>query len=186
MAEKCKHGLDARFCGDCRRAKESEPLDMAAVQFTKAGAPAIVLRQPDAGTAVALVLEGTSGCILTIDRNDLQHMVRAEEPTSLLERFHDVALVLGHLMHPQRALTVRELSEEGPSRCYACKTEISLSKGSLGCTQCESYVCRCGRCLCGYTGRNYRGEVFTQPPLPIPREERLEFVRVVRLCERGA
>ena len=32
------------------------------------------------------------------------------------------------------------------------------------------YVCKCGRCLCGYTGRNWKGELFSQfPPLPITR-----------------
>jgi hypothetical protein len=70
-------------------------------------------------------------------------------------------LEMGYLFHPERALTIREQTEEGPTHCYQCKTELSLEKGSLGCTQCQYYVCRCGRCLCGFTGWNYRGELFS-------------------------
>jgi hypothetical protein len=90
------------------------------------------------------------------------------------------------LFRPEFPLTSRERTSEGPPHCYECKVHLSFKKGSLGCTECRYYVCRCGRCLCGYEGWNYLGTPFEQrPPLPIPREQRLEYVRVVTLCQKG-
>ena len=122
MAEKCKHGLGSRSCGHCRREKETEPLTMAAMRITKAGAPVIVLRDPDAHGALVLVLDGESARMETIDQAELQPPDAPDGlvPKPLWERFHSAALALGHLTHPSGPLTVREQGEEGPSHCYKC------------------------------------------------------------------
>ena len=97
------------------------------------------------------------------DNTDNHDGVRPTELDSrrvLLSQFHAVALQQGYLFHPERVLTARERTAEGPSRCYHCHIELSLEKQSLGCTRCRYYVCRCVRRLCGYTGKNYLGQLF--------------------------
>ncbi|MBI5711614.1 MAG: hypothetical protein HZC42_15115 [Candidatus Eisenbacteria bacterium] len=164
------------------------PLD--ALKLAPDNRPALVLRREHGSEeATALLLEGTAGHIETVDCGALRPPDAAPDfnRDEILERFHAFALEAGFLFHPGQALTWRELGSEGPPHCHECKTQLSLNAGSLGCTQCRYYVCRCGRCLCGYTGKNYLGQFFQQfPALPIPREQRLEFVRVVRFCVRPA
>lgn len=189
MSAKCKHGLEPRFCALCRQADETAPLRSDAIWLTSDGRPALVVRvEVDSERAMALLLDGRSARIEVLSLSDLRAIGEGahSESHEWRDRFHAAALEMGYLFHPNRPLTVREQGEEGPTHCYQCKTEVSWEKGSLGCTKCRYYVCRCGRCLCGYTGRNYRGELFSQyPPLPIPREQRLEFVRVVGFCSGG-
>lgn len=185
MATKCKHGVDESFCATCREAAETRPLGPESLVITSDGNPAILLRtNSNKGNASALVLEAGMGRLTTVGLGGLQPVDSSAglitEPR-LLARFHEVALKMGFLFHPERELTAREQSDEGPSHCYHCRTILSLKGRSLGCTQCQYYVCLCGRCLCGYTGKNYLGQVFSQyPELPIPRSQRLEFVRIVR------
>ncbi len=189
MTSRCKHGLDPRFCAECQKAIETEPLPPDALRLTLDGKPGLVLRMESGSeNATALVLEGAVGRIVSVACSAFLafESMAGFDRQQALEQLHTVALGMGYLFHPERALTLREQTEEGPTHCYECKTELSLEKGSLGCRQCQYYVCRCGRCLCGYTGRNYQGDLFTQsPPLPISRKERLEFVRVVRFCAGG-
>lgn len=183
--DKCKHGLDLRTCVDCREARESEPLPPDTLHTTLTGTPVLVLRRTSgASNALIMQVEAGKSRITTIESTGLRVFdARLGDPRDVLERFHRVALEDGYLFHPRWELTVREQTVEGPSHCYQCRTEVSFNKRSLGCTQCHYYVCRCGRCLCGYTGQNLWGEVFSQrPPLPISRQERLEFVRVVNFC----
>jgi len=105
---------------------------------------------------------------------------------NVIHRFQQAALCLGFLFRPQQSLTQREdRPGEGLPPCHYCRIALSCENGSLGCTQCKYYACICGRCLCGYEGRNYRGEFFKQhSSLPISREQRLECVRVARWEER--
>jgi hypothetical protein len=188
MSARCKHGLDPRFCAPCQQAIEGEPLPANALRYTRDGQPVLVLRlEADSTRSTILRLDAESP-ITAVYLDDLQ----ADDLSSVARRQEDIKLFLpfalrrGFLFYPERPLTVREQSEEGPTHCYYCKSELSFEKGSLGCTQCRYYVCRCARCLCGYTGRNYRGELFSQyPPLPIRREERLGFVRAVNYCTGG-
>ncbi len=190
MTARCKHGLDPRFCAECQKAMETGPLPPDALQVAPDGKPVLLLRiNPGSEKATALVLEGAVGRIVSVECSPLLAFgsTAGFDRQQALDRFHTVALEMGYLFHPERALTLREQAEEGPTHCYQCRTELSLEKGSLGCRQCQYYVCRCGRCLCGFTGRNYQGDLFTQyPPPPIPREQRLEFVRVVGFCVGGA
>ena len=185
----CKHGLDPRFCAACQQATEREPLPPNALRYTGDGQPVLVLRQRLGATRSTILRLDPQGPIATLDLGDL----RADESSSVLrsqdviERFLALALRRGYLFKPRGPLTFREQSEEGPTHCYHCKSELSFEKGSLGCTQCQYYVCSCARCLCGYTGRSYRGELFSQfPELPIQRVERLEFLRAVNYCTGGA
>lgn len=188
MSASCKHGLNPRFCAECRRTKEAEPLHPDAFRLTSDGIPLILLHlEPDSQSATALLLEGPSAGIATVEQAGLKNIDLVDDlrGREIVEQLHALALSLGYLFRPNWPLTVREQTEEGPSHCYQCRTEVSLEKGLLGCRQCYYYVCQCGRCLCGYTGMNYRGEIFSQyPALPIPRAHRVEYVRVVKLCAR--
>jgi len=186
MTSRCKHGLDPRFCAECQKAIETEPLPPDALRLTLDGNPALVLRMESGSeNATTLVLEGAVGRMVSVGCSGFLAFgsTAGFDRQQALDRFRAVALEMGYLFHPDEALTDREQTEEGPPHCYECKTELSFEKGSLGCRECKYYVCRCGRCLCGFTGRNYQGVIFTQyPSLSIPREQRLEFVRVVRFC----
>lgn len=187
MNQRCKHGLDPRFCAPCQEATEREPLPSDTLRYTHDGQPVLVLRLETGSTQATVLRLDAQTPIATVDLADL----RPDESSSvsrpnIIEDFRLLASHRGYLFHPERPLTAREQAEEGPTHCYHCKSELSFDKGSLGCTQCQYYVCHCARCLCGYTGRNYLGQMFTQyPPLPIRREERLEFVRAVIYCTAG-
>jgi hypothetical protein len=182
----CKHGLNERFCATCQQARETEPLRRDALRVTDEGKPALLLRT---------ILSSLDITVLVLDRNTIRFETVKEislrhpmtvipfNQGKVLNLFLDLSLQKGYIFHPHQELTYREQIEEEPPRCTFDHSELSLERHSLGCSKCRAYVCQCGRCLCGYTGRNYLGQVFSCPPLPIPREERLEYVRVVRFCD---
>ena len=192
----CKHGLDERFCATCRQARETEPLRRDArreteplrrdaLRVTDEGKPALLLRTVLGTLNVkVLVLDGKTIRFETVKEISLRHpmTVIPFNQRKVLDLFRDLSLREGYIFHPEQELSYPEPIEEGPPRCSFDHSELSLEKGSLGCSKCRTYVCQCGRCLCGYTGRNSLGQVFSYPPLPVPREERLEYVRVVRFC----
>jgi hypothetical protein len=193
----CKHGLDERFCVTCQQARETEPLRRDALRetlplrrdalrVTEEGKPALLLRTVLGSLNVTvLVLDGKTIRFETVKEISLRHpmTVISFNQRKVLNSFLDLALQRGYLFQPHQELTCREQVEGGPPRCTFDHSELSLEKGSLGCTQCGAYVCQCGRCLCGYAGENTLGQGLSCPPLPIPREERLEYVRVVRFCD---
>ena len=193
----CKHGLDERLCPTCQQAREAvplrrdalretEPLRRDALRVTVEGNPALILRTVLGTLNVAvLVLDGKTIRFETVKEISLRHpmTVIPFNQRKVLNWFLELALQNGYLFHPHQELTYREQMEEEPHRCTFDHSELSLEKGSLGCSKCRAYVCQCGRCLCGYTGRNTLGQVFSHPPLPVPREERLEYIRVVRFCD---
>jgi hypothetical protein len=188
MPVTCKHGLDLRFCVTCQQASETEPLRRDALRVTEEGKPVLILRTILASLSVtALLLDEATIQFETIKEISLRHpmtVIPFSQP-KVLNSFLNLTLQRGYFFHPNHELTYREQIEEGPPQCYSDHSELSLEKGSLCCTQCRKYVCQCGRCLCGYTGKNYRGQVFGHPPLPISKEERLEYIRVVRFCVAG-
>jgi hypothetical protein len=182
----CNHGSDERFCAACQQARETEPLRRDALRVTEEGKPALLLRTILGSLNVTvLVLDGKTIRFETVEEISLRHpmTVVSFKPRNVLNWFLDLSLQEGYIFHPHQELTYREQIEEGPPRCCFDHSELSLEKGSLGCSKCRAYVCQCGRCLCGDTGRNKLGQVFKCPPLPVPREERLEYVRVVRFCD---
>ena len=182
----CKHDLDERFCATCQQARETEPLRRDALRVTDEGKPALLLRTILGSLNVTvLVLDRKTIRFETVKEISLRHPITVLpfNQRKVLNLFLDLSLQKGYIFHPHQELTYREQREEGPPRCTFDHSELSLEKGSLGCSKCRAYVCQCGRCLCGYTGRNHLGQVFSCPPLPIPREERLEYVRVVRFCD---
>jgi hypothetical protein len=182
----CKHGLEERFCAICREAGETVPLRPDALRVTKEGRPALILRTKLGFLdLMVLVLEGTTTWFETVKEISLRlpMTVVSFNQRKVLTLFLESALRQGYIFHPKRELTGRKKQMEGPARCDFDHCELSLEKGSLGCSVCRAYLCQCGRCLCGYTGKNHLGQVFSYPPLPIPREERLEYIRVVRFCE---
>jgi hypothetical protein len=184
--EGCKHGLDERFCAICQQAKETEPLRRDAMRVTEEGKPALLLRTILGSLDITvLVLDGKTIRFDTVKEISLRHpmTVVSFNQRKVLDLFLHLALQKGFIFYPEHELTCPEKIEEGPPRCTFDHSELSLEKGSLGCLRCRAYVCQCGRCLCGYTGRNTLGQVFSCPPLPISREERLEYIRVVRFCE---
>jgi hypothetical protein len=166
--------------------EETEPLRRDALRVTTEGKPALILRTILRSLEVTvLVLDENTIRFETVKEITLRHpmTVIPFNQRKVLKLFLDLTLQKGYLFHPGRELTYEGPIEEGPPRCLFDHSELSLNKGSLGCRQCRKYVCECGRCLCGYRGRNPLGQVFSSPPLPVPLEERLEYIRVVRFCD---
>jgi hypothetical protein len=185
MPVMCNHGLDERFYATCQPARETQPLRRDALRVTEEGKPALILRTILASLSVnALVLDGTTIQFETIKEISLRlpMTVISFKQQKVLKLFLDHAFQRGYIFQPRQEITYEEPIEEEPPRCTFDQSELSLDKGSLGCTQCGKYVCQCGRCLCGYTGKNTIGQVISCPPLPILREDRLEYIRVVRFC----
>ncbi len=165
---------------------ESEPLRRDALRVTEEGNPALILRTILRSLEeMILVLDGNTIRFESVKEITLRHPITVIpfDQRKVLELFLDLALQKGHLFHPDRELNYGELLEEEAPRCTFDHSELSRKKSSLGCTLCRKYVCECGRCLCGYTGKNYLGQVFSYPLLSIPLEERLEYIRVVRFCD---
>ena len=174
----CMHmqGIDPEYCTRCQEVLEREPLPPDSFRLVN-GIGVLVLRRLKSGLVKVLTDAGIS----EISEDVLQSNVVDSCVTSIHASLISIAAKRGFLFVPQRALTTREqLEDKGPTHCYNCKIILSLKVGSLGCTECNYYVCRCGRCLCGYTGRNWKGELFSQfPPLPISRSERVDYVRAL-------
>ena len=182
--------MDVRWCALCQPAIEKEPLRNA-LRFIDDHSPILVLRPPDdLGRVKAFRLSAQSPIeMIPTESVNIPADVATYESTKeeILKQFHELALRSGFLFHPSGPLTFREARQEGPSRCYECKTPVSFELNSLGCIQCSYYVCSCGRCLCGYSGLNYRGQYFPQfPPISIARIDRVELVRVVKFCTSNA
>ena len=191
MSPNCKHGVDDRFCSICQKAKELDPLPDNPLQFVNNKDPVIVLRREHGSTHAKVLYLDQSITIDTIEGKNLRPFTSTPDNKNkhpqLLKQFHNIALEGGYLFHPGYRLTYREGTEDGPTHCYHCKIKLSFEKGSLGCIQCRAYVCRCGRCLCGVTAKNYRGDLFTQKTsVPVSREDRIEFIRVARYCSVNA
>jgi hypothetical protein len=180
----CKHGLDERICATCQQASRTAPLRRDALRVTEEGKPALLIRTILGLNVTVLVLDGTTIRFETMKEISLRHpmTVISLNQRKVLNLFLELALQKGYIFHPQQKLIYQEKIDEGPPRCFFDHSELSLEKGSLGCTQCRKYICQCGRCLCGYTGKDYLGPVGGRPPLPISLEERLEYIRVVRFC----
>jgi hypothetical protein len=181
----CNHGLDERFCATCQLARETEPLRRDALRVTDEGKPALILRTILASLSVkALVLDGTTIRFQTVKEISLRlpMTVIPFKQQKVLKLFLDLVLQKGHIFQPNQEITAEEPIEEGPPRGTFDHSELSLEKGLLGCTQCGKIICQGGRCLCGFTGQSTLGQVMCCPPLPISREERLEYIRVVRFC----
>jgi hypothetical protein len=182
MNGKCKHDLNPRTCSLCISATETEALPENPLRETVGGQIAVVLRLLDEGSRAKIIRIKVDPAITIVPVNELGSFDRLNtEFSEIVQQLWSVVCTLGYLFLPKSALTYREQTDEGPSRCYHCKTPLSIEVGVLGCTQCRYYVCRCGRCLCGYTGWNYMKQLFSQqPPLPVSREERVEYIRVAR------
>jgi hypothetical protein len=177
------HWLDASLCSLCRRVSEQAPVPRNPLRSLEDGTPALLLRVPTDGRAYVLTASGLSH---VADRV-LHFEVDPQRLRAMRVQLMDVARRKGFVFVPTRPLTWREqLDEVGPPHCYFCRIVLSAQAGSLGCSACNYYVCSCGRCLCGYTGRNWRGDLFSQfPELPISRDARLEFVRAFRFLSRS-
>jgi hypothetical protein len=163
----------------------SSPLRRDALRVTEEGKPALILRTilPSLNIT-ALVLDGTTIHLETIKEISLRHpmTVPSFKPRKILKVFLDLALQKGYLFQPKQEITYRVIVGEGSPRCPFDHSELSPEKDLFGCTQCRTTVCNCGRCLCGYPSKNHLGQVISCPTLPVSREERLEYIRVVRFC----
>jgi hypothetical protein len=175
-----------RFCPTCQPVSETRPLRRDALRVTEEGKPALLLRTVLGSlNVIVLVLDGKTIRFETVQEISLRHpmTVISLDQRKVLNLFLDLSLQKGYIFHPRQEITYREQIEEGPSRCPFDHSELSREKGFLVCSKCQTYICQYGRCLCGYAGRNTLGRVISCPPLPVPREERLEYVRVVRFCD---
>jgi hypothetical protein len=182
MSVKCKHDLAPRSCATCQQATERESLPENPLREIIGGQIAFVLRLLDGGNRAKILRIKVAPAITEVPVNELRSFKHWNaEFGEVFQQIWELVLTGGHLFLPHGPLTDKEQRDLGPSRCYQCQTLLSLTSGVLGCTECRYYVCRCGRCLCGYTGWNYMRQPFSQqPPLPISREDRVEYIRVVR------
>jgi hypothetical protein len=171
-------GIPSSQCARCLEEAERAPLPADPLRSKPDGTPVLILRTSSVPIAKALTPHGLSD----IEISELQSEADSWGYANIRSLLSEVAQHRGFLFVPKYPLTTREqLSDVGPSHCYHCRSLLSLETGSLGCSACRYYVCTCGRCLCGYTGRNWKGELFSQfPPLPIAREQRLEYLRAFR------
>lgn len=190
MGTSCKHGIDSRYCAICKKVNDIEDLYADALRRTADGSPIIVLREI-MGTKRFKVMSLDEDCSMQELDASKVHSMRPVKLSSAagqrqLEQFGTLALNNGFLFQPGKPLTQREQMDEGPAKCYQCKTAVSYDGGSFGCMQCGNYVCRCGSCMCGYPGgKNYRDEwIPAQPPPPCRQEDRREYVRVARFVHR--
>jgi hypothetical protein len=184
----CKHGLNQQFCSICANEHAIEPLDDDVVRLNYDGKYYVLLRESnDEKQNRALYLDSQIvGAVsnfeisnsIVVNKNDNKYY-------DILKRFKKVALEKGFLFVPPHPLTHREGEPIGPPRCFNCHTILGFESRSLGCSVCREYACRCGACLCGYEGFNYLHQFFKKlPPLPISREDRLEYIRIVKLLEK--
>jgi len=175
----CVHisGIPPNQCAVCRRELERAPLPTDPIRSMPDGTPVLVLRAGN-DTVTALTAEG----LRELHEGDLQSEAASWRVASFQAALSEAAAALGFLFTPRYPLTQREQLEDiGAPHCYSCRTVLSYDRHSLGCRQCNYYVCSCGRCLCGVTARNWQGVIFSQlPPLEVTREDRLEFVRAFR------
>lgn len=182
MGGKCKHELDPRFCAPCQQATEREPLPENPLRETVDGQIVVVLRFLDGGMSARVLGMNLDPAITKVPVNELRSFESSNtEFSEIIEQLWNLVRSGGHLFLPDRPLTYREQTENGPSHCQYCKTVLSIGGSDPGCTQCRYYVCKCGRCLCGFTGWNYIGQLFSQQPhLPVSRDERVDYIRVFR------
>lgn len=184
----CKHGIDQQFCSICTKEHEIEPLDDDTVKLNSDGKYYVLLRdshnenQNRGFYLENQIIEPVS--FLEIS-NSIVVNIDDKANVDILKAFEEAALGKGLLFIPKHPLTHRENEPIGPSKCHRCHELLDFESGSLGCSVCRYYACRCGACLCGYEGVNYLRQYFKQlPPLPISREDRLEYIRIVKLLKR--
>jgi len=161
---------------------KAEPLRPDALRVTKEGRPALMLRTVLPSLSItAMVLEGETLRFEIIKEISLHHpmTVPSFDPRKILKTFRDLALEQGYLFQPEQTVLQPEAE---PRQCPVDHSDLSLEKGPLGCTRCGQLVCNCGRCLCGYEGKDTLGQMMTYPPLPISREDRAEYIRAIKFC----
>lgn len=190
MDVKCPHGLDEQSCAHCRKVTDPLPLAPESVRRLTDGRFAVALGPSSDRKRVrvlVLVLESGPPHFEDVESAELNPMDEESIPPrcKVLALFYELALIQGRLFLPEYPLTNREQQAEGPSVCSKCRIRLSHKLGSLGCTQCKYYVCRCGRCVCGSSEYNYMRQFYSQNTTPdISRQDRLELLRVVRLYLR--
>jgi len=96
--------------------------------------------------------------------------------------FRALACDQGYLRAPAGQLQRREAEDVGPANCWNCGETVSYERGSLECTVCHHYVCRCGRCFCtSPVLHTYRDELVPAGAgLPCPPDLRKAFVQILR------
>jgi hypothetical protein len=190
MVPNCIHGIDEKYCARCRKAFATKPIEPDAIVITSKNKPALILGESslDGRTRVLLLENSNYGYITELNIHKAHHLSQnSDRYKKALVGLLKVSRTNGYIFFPEYPLTSREQGPEGPSRCYNCHLLLSLKLHSLGCTQCRYYVCKCGRCLCGYGGVNYLHQRFEQnPELPISWEDRCDYVRVINFCMKMA
>ena len=183
MTPNCIHGLDVGCCAYCQEKREVQDLEPELVRVGTQ--PYLILRRFENEPLKVMTLNECKP-IQEIEQPEIVNPSVKSIREDFQDQFYDLALKKGFIFVPMRPLTTREQTEYGPTHSYKCKILLSLENGALGCTNCKCYVCLCGRCICGFPGGfNYLGQFIPpQPPLPCEREDRLEYLRVVRMLRR--
>lgn len=182
MSERCKHGLNPESCALCEGDLLDQPLPNDPLRLGSSGQAALVLRSLDKANRAKILGLDSDPPIAVVAANELRNLEYTDpRRREIIEALAARVAALGFLFSPDGPLTFREQTDVGPTHCFYDRRPLSVSMGALGCSQCKYYVCKCGRCLCGYTGKNYLGQLFSQlPPLPVAREDRVEYIRAFR------
>lgn len=186
--ERCIHDLLRQQCEHCR---DKSVMSHAYV-------PQLIVYKPDSiqaeGFGLTVGEESGSGKVdaliigfepphndvrcLRVDSSqvDTQSLssLNSKQKSELRAILRNIALNAALLFEPRAPLTQREQGRMGPPHCTVCGEVVSFSRGSLGCSECNCYVCSRGHCLCGQGWlKNYLGQ-------SIPPQRRLNCGSSVR------
>jgi hypothetical protein len=191
--DRCPHGLIPTQCTYCRAREPSPPPDLRLFAYTPHNTEArtfgLTLDRQIDGNSVSVFLhngfpEYSGDVYRVIAESEIDFrfadFLELDGQRSYRSKLREFALQQGLLFDPTGPLTWREQAQLGPSRCSHCQQIVSFARHSLGCRQCNYYVCPDGYCLCGEGWlTNYLGRVFPpQSPLPIPFNVRRAATRI--------
>ena len=166
----CKHGVEAATCSNClqdpRNFLPKQKPELR--QDTGDGKKCFQLDPPGADKTVRVLAMEPELRWEKISVDQLEDVQITKEEGGEIRR-----ILLDRIRARKSGthLTQRERTKEGPPHCRACKTELSYERQDLQCLDCESYLCRCGTCMCGWDGGwNYLKQFI--PPQPAQKVDR--------------
>jgi hypothetical protein len=173
-----RNGCDQELRPPCQSGGEWEPLRRDALRMTGEGKPALILGTLPASLQVAaLTLDGTALRFQTVREMDLRHpmTVFPFNQQKVLAFFLDLALEKAFVFRAKPESPAGKPSAPGFHQEEGHHLPLWIGKELLVCNRCGGYVCPCGGCRCYGAGNKRAG-------LPLPREERVEYLRAILFC----
>ena len=181
----CINGNEVEYCARCRSKNDERSLEIMFKKEKHNSEILLILREYQERDKIKALVVSNEPVIREINFSQVADAGELDEE-ELINNLINIIKEKGFITFPTRPLTNRELTDDGPTHCYKCKKSLSFDKGSLMCTECRSYVCRCGNCMCGYPGgKNYQGNwIPEQPCLKCSIEDRLEYTRIAYAIQK--